>query len=151
MAVQTVAVSEVEFQRILSLPSLVTSLPYSFGNGGRIDNVVISCACCEVELEPESIRAEFSQTAAGSTASLKGYGLCQACKTITPFEVRFADDGTALCRGSNGWSTQSWGEPRDFDGFLTISGRFFKQNWKEALPPILVLVLFLAWHYMLYA
>lgn len=151
MPVQTVAVSDEKLQNIMSLPTLVTSLPHHFGNGGRIDDVVISCACCEVELEPESIRAEFSQSAAGSTALLKGYGICQACKTFTPFEVRFADDGTALCRGSNGWSAQSWGEPRDFDGFLTISGRFFKRNWKEVLPPMLVLVLFLAWHYLLYA
>lgn len=150
MPVQTVAVSDEDIQNIMSLPSLTLSLPYSFGNGGRIDHIVISCACCEAELEPGAIRAEFSQITDGSTASLKGFGLCQACKTITPLEVRFADDGSALCRNSNGWSAQFWGKPQDSNGFLTLTGTFFRRNWKEILPPILVLALFLTWQYVVY-
>ncbi len=151
MSVQTVNISDEEIRKIMLLPILTTSLPYCFGNGGRIASVSIACACCDAELEPESLRAEFSQVEGGRNATLKGYGLCYACKTITPFEVRFADDGSALCRSSDGWTAMTWGDAQDTDGFLTITGRFFRLKWKEVLPPMLALVLILAWKYLRYA
>ena len=145
MTAQKTSISDDAVKKIMSLPTIAASLPYRFPKGARIDDLSCICAYCGASLEPASIRAEFTPVADGSTVLFKGFGVCYGCKTFTPLEIRFNDDGSALCRDSRGFYEQSWGEPQSIAGGFSLVIRFCRQYWNRILPPALALIVFLAW------
>lgn len=124
-------------EHIEALPLLITALPYQFGDS-VIDHLNVSCACCGKTLEPDIIRGKFEIKAKGATASLLAYGLCFDCRTITPIEAKFHNDGTALFKGPNGWSQRRWDVSRR-NNVVMLSIRLIKRKWQQLLPPVLVL------------
>lgn len=95
-------ISEEEFSKITSLPTMAQLLPYVFENGSRIDGMTISCSICEGDVPPEHAHGEIVEY--GASATLKAHLLCYDCAVISPFECRLRNDGTLLIKGDNSWT-----------------------------------------------
>lgn len=95
---------------IEGLPPLCHSLPYAFpDNTSKIDNIEMCCAGCGKTLRSTDINGEFT-TFNQYSVSLKAFGICRSCQTVTPIESKFSSDGTCLQKFENGWMRGRWGQ-----------------------------------------
>ncbi|HEY3307162.1 MAG TPA: hypothetical protein VGJ93_01790 [Desulfuromonadaceae bacterium] len=129
---------------IMAMPLLSTMLPYRFG-GGSVEALSVQCSKCGEVLGPDAIRGRFEIKFQGLTANLRAFGVCYYCRTISPIEAKFHNDGTALFKGPLGWRRGRWAENRT-TSFGAAVVRFVQQKWQLLLPPVLAFGITLAWH-----
>jgi hypothetical protein len=91
-----------EVRKIASMSTVSQLLPFLFNNGSRIDNIGMNCGKCGKDIPSAKIKGTAHQINEHCTA-FSGYGFCYECRTITPVECRFADDGSFLSRSGTGW------------------------------------------------
>ena len=121
----TVIMSDDMAKTIDALPAMSTLLPYTFANGSRLDGMNITCGGCRTEIHQDGIQGDVVALNDNSF-SLKAYAICFDCKTATPGEFRFSDDGTFLVKGKSGWKSggrYSAESPAGVDVHIQTSGQ----------------------------
>lgn len=111
------AITNEESCRIISMPLLSKSLPYKFPNGSLVGGITAACSGCGKEISIENTRGEITPTNRHSCA-LNAYALCFDCKLVTPLVMIFADDGSYLAKGPDGWRPGRYA-PEQPDGWLS--------------------------------
>lgn len=111
--------------RIMSLPTLSTTLPYYFSEtGATIYNLTIRCGKCGRHIDAANIRGVFESRNMHS-ASLIAYALCYEDQTATKFVGRFAADGSYLVQSMVGWQKGRWAKD-ETSGFFAKLKRLLK-------------------------
>jgi len=112
-----------EIAEIESMTPADKILPLIFKNGSKITEIGLSCGNCGVDVKQQHIRGAAYSTN-HHTIAYSGFGLCYACKTVTPIECRFIDDGTFLLKNKDGWV---WNRitPEDL-GLFVIAWRYLR-------------------------
>jgi hypothetical protein len=112
-----------EIAKIQSMTPADKTLPITFKNGSKISKIWLSCGKCGGDVEQQHIHGDASFTNE-HTIAYSGFGLCYACKTVTPLECRIIDDGTFLLKNKDGWS---WNRiTRDDPGLVVIAWRYLR-------------------------
>ena len=112
-----------EIAEIQSMTPADKILPLIFKNGSKITEIGLSCGNCGGDVEQQHIRGAAAPTNE-HTIAYSGFGLCYACKNVTPFDCRFIDDGTFLVKTKDGWS---WSRiTRDDPGLLVMACRYLR-------------------------
>jgi hypothetical protein len=94
--------TEAEFKKIEECNAVSDLLPLEFRNGTRIDEIGTTCGNCEKEIPSGTIRGSITKLNE-HCISFHGHGICYGCKTVTLIDVRFADDGSFLCKINDSW------------------------------------------------
>lgn len=94
--------TDTEFQKIMAKPAATTSLPFNFDNGFSVCSFTITCGNCGRVVPMDNIKGD-AQRINDCCTSFVGYALCHECRTVTPLECRFRNDGTYLCKDGAGW------------------------------------------------
>lgn len=92
--------TEEETRKIVLSPTL--ALPYVFANGSAMQGLSIACSKCGRHLEGEQLKGEFVAYN-DESAALDGFGVCEPCKLINPFNIKVRNDGTMLVKMTDGW------------------------------------------------
>jgi hypothetical protein len=109
---------------IEGLPPLYHSLPYTFpDNTSKIDSIEMRCAGCGKTLRSTNINGEFTAFNKYSV-SLKAFGICCNCQTVTPVESKFSSDGTCLQKMKDGWKSGRWGQNSTHGLFASFKALF---------------------------
>lgn len=99
--------TEEETRKIVLSPTLV--LPYVFANGSAMQGLSIACSKCGQHLTGEQLKGEFVVYNEES-AALDGFGVCESCKLINPFNLKVRNDGTMLVKMTDGWKESRYAE-----------------------------------------
>jgi hypothetical protein len=112
-----------EIAEIQSMMPAREMLPLIFRNGSKITEIGLSCGNCGADVKQQHIRGDACPTNE-HTIAYSGFGLCYACKNVTPLECRFVDDGTFLVKTKDGWT---WNRiTRDDPGLVVIAWRYLR-------------------------
>ena len=103
----TRSMTDEEVRRVVNSP--VLALPYVFANGSAMQGLSIACSKCGQHLEGEQLKGEFVAYN-DESAALDGYGVCEACKLINPFNIKVRNDGTMLVKMTDGWRESRYAE-----------------------------------------
>ena len=137
-------ITDEEARKIEQLPILANQIPYHF-SGAVIEGLEIPCASCGAALTEMAIRGAFDLSADEKTAHLRGHGVCYSCKTITPFESKFRNNGTCLIKSETGWRRGVWTN-RELSSAEKILNFFTGHNWKDRfIPPAIAFFIMVAW------
>jgi hypothetical protein len=93
-----------------AFPTIASQLPLVFSAGNRWDKLTCRCGDCKTELADETVRGHVTRPF-GPTFIMDAWGLCQQCKTFTPFHYRFPPDMTIVGRSPKDGTWGIW-EPR---------------------------------------
>jgi hypothetical protein len=77
-------------------------LPLLFKNGFRINAIGFNCGNCKKNIPSTQIHGIATELNEHCMA-FTGKGYCYECRTITPVECRFSDDGSFLNKSKSGW------------------------------------------------
>jgi len=94
--------TDTDLRKIASMSTVSQLLPFLFKNGSRIHEIGMSCGKCGKDIPAAQIKGTADQINEHCTA-FTGKGFCYECRTITPVECHFADDGSFLSRSGTGW------------------------------------------------
>jgi len=128
--------------RIDLMPCFNELLPFKFGKN-RLETLSVNCAGCGVEVTVENIRGSIEATGDGKTATIQAYAMCYGCRTISPVDAKFHDDGTAIFKGPNSWVKGTWdANPLGLHHALL---NILQKKWQAIVPPVIALILVISW------
>lgn len=130
-------------EEIQQMPVLSSVLPYRFSSGSVISAFDIMCGSCGEKKSQDHIRGKFEPVAGGSAAYLRAYAVCLKCRTITPLEAQFHDDGIVLFHGPTGWKKSHWGDESRKIRQVVIN--ILESRWEQILPPFIASVILVIW------
>ena len=94
--------TDAERREISNRPPASEMLPLIFKTGTRINSIGIECGNCGKDVPATQIRGDMSRINE-NCVTFAGHGLCYECRTVTPIECRFSDDGSMLIKDGSGW------------------------------------------------
>jgi len=94
--------TDAERREINSKPPASEVLPLIFKNGSRINDMGLECGNCGKDISATQIRGDMSRINEHCVTFI-GHGLCYQCRTVTPTECRFSDDGSMLVKDGSDW------------------------------------------------
>lgn len=118
-------VTDNQFCKIAKATPVSEMVPFTFTScNTRIDSFTCDCAKCGQEIPQEHIRGE-SNSHNKHTIEFIGHGICYACRTLTPVNVRFADDGSFMTKTETGWNRNMITQQVD-PGLVVVAWRNFR-------------------------
>jgi hypothetical protein len=94
--------TDAERREISNQPPASEILPLIFKTGTRINSMAIACGNCGKDVPSTQIHGNMSRINE-HCATFSGHGLCYQCRTVTPIDCRFSDDGSMLIKDGSGW------------------------------------------------
>jgi len=131
-------------ERIQQLPLLTESLPYTFADGGKLNEIGFNCGGCNKPLSSHEIHGTMEEKMNGTVAALTGFGVCYECRTLSPIEAKFYADGTSLHKKDNSWVQERWSPVHH-----TLTHRvslYVYARWQTLIPPAIAAIILFGWY-----